>query len=75
MIVLQFFNFKGPFYHKHQDIGSLRNHQKTFSVFFDHPPISRDENLYESFYEPEKLKKHSYKFVRQREVRKHTKLK
>ena len=27
---------RGPFSHKHPNKGSLRNHQKTFSVFFDH---------------------------------------
>ena len=63
------------FSHNHPNKGSLRNHPKTFSVIYQHPSISSNENLYITFLEPEKLKKHGYKFVRQREVRKHTKLK
>ena len=66
---------KGPFSHKHQDIGSLRNHQNSKPFFCDYELISFNENLYITFLEPEKFKKHGYKFVRQREVRKHTKLK
>ena len=46
--------FKGPFSDKHPFRGSLRNPFSNSIEIYQNILISWDENLYESFYEPEK---------------------
>ena len=50
-------SLKGPFSHKHHDIGSLRNLPKTKPVLIVKILINFNETLYITFFEPEKHEK------------------
>ena len=53
-IGLSIFSVKGPFSHKHQEIGPLRNGFFSSIVFFDQISISEFKISYKTFLEPGK---------------------
>ena len=66
-----FWTLKVPFLtniHIYLHLPSLRNHQNSFRDLSFQILFSWDENLYESFFEPEKHAEHSKKFQREREI-------